>query len=169
MGILEDVAELQSQYANLKAVLKAKNETIESLKTEKYTLYGDGCGFLAKDSAGGAVWVNSTSVALEQKDKEIAQLQTDLADSKVAIAALELANDDCRNDLAKAKEENDELRKAFADYPDFMERLTKRSKKFQAEVERLETRIQLALDCGFSENCVLCVARHKALSKEGGK
>ncbi len=41
-------------------------------------------------------------------------------------------------ELAEQKEENEKLRKVFADYPDMMERLTKHSKEQTKEVERLK-------------------------------
>ncbi len=66
------------------------------------------------------------------------QLQSDLDQFELALKAQRDETKILTTDLAKAKEENDELRKVFADYPDMMERLTKHSKEQTKEVERLK-------------------------------
>lgn len=76
---------LTDYHKNLKTI-KSLQKTIDSLVKEKYTKYGDGYGFLATDNAGNQVWVNSISIALEQKleqkDEEIKELETELKELK---------------------------------------------------------------------------------------
>lgn len=70
--------ELLKDYHENLAHIDNLQKTIDSLVKEKYTKYGDGYGFLATDAAGNQVWVNSVSIALEQKDEEIKELETKL-------------------------------------------------------------------------------------------
>jgi len=67
--------ELLADYHKNLAKIKSLQKTIDSLVKEKYTLYGNGYGFLATDIAGNQVWVNSVSIALEQKDEQIKELE----------------------------------------------------------------------------------------------
>lgn len=60
----------------------SKDKTIASLVEEKYTMHGDGYGFLATDNEGNQVWVNSVSIAIEKLEEENAALEGKLAEKK---------------------------------------------------------------------------------------
>lgn len=70
--------ELLRDYHKNLARIKGLQKTIDSLVKEKYTKYGDGYGFLATDAAGNQVWVNSVSIALEQKDEQIEAFEAEI-------------------------------------------------------------------------------------------
>jgi hypothetical protein len=75
LKILEYITSLSSKADKLQEESNNKDKTIESLVKDKYTKYGDGYGFLATDSNGRKVWVNSVDTAIRQKDEEIKQLE----------------------------------------------------------------------------------------------
>lgn len=75
---LKFITNLVTELDKLRAENEKKDKTIESLVKDKYTKYGNGCGFLANDESGQTVWVNSIDIGLKQKDEEITELQTEI-------------------------------------------------------------------------------------------
>jgi predicted RNase H-like nuclease (RuvC/YqgF family) len=82
MGIQEQISKLMDDYTRLQRENEKLKKTVDSLVKEKFTLYGDGYGFLATDPSGQQVWVNSVSIALQQKDEEIKELEDRLVEAE---------------------------------------------------------------------------------------